>query len=154
MQAEEALAKVTESEPFKRLTNYFPGLNFEEDILEKPELADYIRSACAANVNQVENPRLRTDAPKLDEDFSKYFLINNLPRCDEAKSKKLISLLTKLYQKKDYNIDESSIHMPLNDEGMTEGVAFILAQNEEKAKLGAAILNGYQLDRNHLLSAS
>lgn len=44
--------------------------------------------------------------------------------------------------------------MPLNDEGMTDGVAFILANSEEHAKLGAAIMNGYQLDKNHLLSAS
>jgi translation initiation factor 3 subunit B len=44
--------------------------------------------------------------------------------------------------------------MPLNDEGMTDGVAFVLASSEEQAKLGAAIMNGYQLDKNHLLSAS
>lgn len=117
-------------------------------------MADYIRGACAFNANQVENPRLRSDAPKLDEDFSKYFLINNLPKCDEAKSKKLTQLLVKLFQKKSFNIDEASISMPLNDDGNTDGVAFVLASSEEQAKLGAAIMNGYQLDKNHLLSAS
>ena len=96
-----------------------------------------------ANVNQVEDPRKRPDAPKLDEDFSKYFLINNLPKCNEAKSKKLIELLIKLYQKKSYTIDPEKITMPLNDEGMTEGVAFVLASSEEQAKLGAAIINDY-----------
>ncbi len=54
----DAIAKVTDSEAFKRLTNYFPGLNFEQEIKANPELADYIRTACAANVNQVDNPRL------------------------------------------------------------------------------------------------
>jgi hypothetical protein len=44
--------------------------------------------------------------------------------------------------------------MPLNDQGMTDGVAFILASSEEQAKYAAAIFNGYQLDKNHLLAAS
>lgn len=101
----------------------------------------------------MEDPRKRADAPKLDEDFSKYFLINNLPKCNEAKSKKLIELLIKLYQKKNYNIDPERITMPFNAEGMTDGVAFVLATSEEQAKLGAAIINDYPLDKNHLLSA-
>ena len=114
-----------------------------------------IRSACASNANQIENPRKRQDAPKLDEDFCKYFVINNLPKCDEAKSKKLGQLLIKLFQKKNVNIDEDKITMPLNeDTKMTDGVAFIQASNEEQAKFAAAIMNGYQLDKNHLLSAS
>lgn len=90
MSAFDPITKVTDSEPYKRLINYFPDLNFEEEITQNPELADYIRSACASNVNAVEDPRKLSDAPKLDTDFSKYFLINNLPKCDEAKSKKLI----------------------------------------------------------------
>lgn len=106
-----------------------------------------------SNVNQVEDPRKRADAPKLDEDFSKYFLINNLPKCNEAKSKKLIELLIKLYQKKNYTIDPERISMPFDAEGMTEGVAFIQVNSEEQAKLGAAIINNHQLDKNHLLSA-
>jgi hypothetical protein len=82
-------------------------------------------------VNQIDNPRLRPDAPKLDDDFSKYFVINNLPKCNEAKSKKLIELLVKLYAKKNFNVEESRITMPFNDEGMTEGVAFVLTNSEE-----------------------
>lgn len=33
--------------------------------------------------------------------------------------------------------------MPLGDDAMTDGVAFVLASSEEQAKLGAAIMNGY-----------
>jgi hypothetical protein len=43
----EAQARVTESDPYKRLLNFYPGLNFEAEIAEKEELADFIRSACA-----------------------------------------------------------------------------------------------------------
>ena len=42
--------------------------------------------------------------------------------------------------------------MPMNGD-MTEGVAFIIVNSEEQAKFGAAVLNNYQLDKNHLLSA-
>jgi hypothetical protein len=51
MNARDSIAKVTESEPYRRLTNYFPGLNFENEITANPELAEFIRSACAFNVN-------------------------------------------------------------------------------------------------------
>ena len=149
----QALLKVTDSEAYKRITSFYPEIDFKEEIAKNEELADFIRSACAQNVNQIDNPRVRPDAPKLDEDFSKYFIINNLPKCNEAKSKKLIELLIKLYQKKNYNLEESRIIMPFNDEGMTEGVAFVLANSEEQAKLGAAIINNHPLDKNHLLSA-
>jgi len=117
-------------------------------------LGEHIRSACGTHALTVEDPRKRTDAPKLDEDFSKYFVINNLPICDAEKSKKLCQLLIKLYQKKDITFSESDITMPLNSQGMTEGVAFFLAASEEKAKLAAAIMNNYQFDKKHLLSAS
>jgi hypothetical protein len=149
----ESSSKVYDCEAYKRITNYFPSVNFDAPIAENAELADYIRSACAHNVNQIDNPRTRSDAPKLDEDFSKYFVINNLPKCNEAKSKKLIELLIKLYQKKNYILEEERITMPFSEDGMTEGVAFVLANSEEQAKLGAAIINGHPLDKNHLLSA-
>jgi hypothetical protein len=67
----------------------FAEINFDEELLENPELADYIRHACANNANIVDDPRKRQDAPRLNEDFSKYLIINNLPKCDDAKSKKL-----------------------------------------------------------------
>lgn len=126
-----ALLKVTDSDAYKRIINYYPNVRFDEEIAKNEELADFIRTACAHNVNQIDNPRTRPDAPKLDEDFSKYFIINNLPKCNEEKSKKLTELLIKLYAKKNYNLEASRITMPFNDEGMTEGVAFILATSEE-----------------------
>jgi len=153
MQSSSALNKIYDNDAFKRLNVYYPGINFDSEVEQNEELSDFIRQACVSNVNQVEDPRKRADAPKLDDDFSKYFLINNLPICNEAKSKRLIELLIKLYQKKNYNLDADRITMPLNEEGNTEGVAFVLATSEEQAKLGAAIINDYPLDKSHLLSA-
>ena len=58
-------------------------------------------------------------------------MINNLPICDEDKSKKLKSLLPKLLAKKNVNISESDIDMPFGADGKTTGCAFVLASSEE-----------------------
>ncbi len=147
------LEKLQKSESFKQIHNLFPNIDFNDDIYQNPELAEYIRQACVANAIQVEDPRKRTEAPKLDEDFSKYFVINNLPVCDAEKSKKLILLITKLYQKQNVIIEEKNISMPINEQGNTEGCAFVLASSEDQAKFAAALMNNYQFDKKHLLSA-
>lgn len=130
MSSYEEAKKRIQSEAFDKLKRLFPELNFEEELKQNPELADYIRHACSSNAVVVEDPKKRSDTPKLNEDFSKYFVINNLPKCDEAKSKKLIQLLTKLLAKKNIIAAEEDITMPMNG-AMTEGVAFVLLSNEE-----------------------
>ena len=79
---------------------------------------------------QVDDPKTRPEAPKLNDDFSKYFVVNNLPKTDEARSKKLKTLLVKLLGKKEITITEENIDMPFNGE-LTEGCAFILLNSEE-----------------------
>ena len=45
--------------------------------------------------------------------------------------------------------------MPINEATQkTDGCAFILCSSEEKAKLGAVIMNDHKLDKNHKLSAA
>jgi hypothetical protein len=44
---------------------------------------------------QATDPLLSANAPKLDDDLSMYFVINNLPKCKEDKVAKLITLITK-----------------------------------------------------------
>jgi hypothetical protein len=109
----------------------FPEVNFDEDLRDNPELAEYIRHACATNATGLDDPRKRQEAPKLNDDFSKIFVINNLPKCDEAKSKKLKQLLIKLLDKKKISLTENDIDMTLNNSGMTDGVAIILLSTEE-----------------------
>ena len=41
-----ALLKVTESEAYKRITKYYPVVNFDEEIAANEEMADFIRLAC------------------------------------------------------------------------------------------------------------
>lgn len=107
-------------------------MNFDEEIKGNLELGEHITSACSSMVNSVEDPiKTHPNAPKLDTDFSKYFLLNNLPKCDSAKAPKLKTLLVKLFTKKNIVITEDDINMPMGNGGLTEGCAFILASNEE-----------------------
>jgi hypothetical protein len=77
----------------------FPLIDFAEDIEKNPELAEFIKNACVTKRNLVEDPLKNPKAPQLDRDFSKYFVINNLPICDPERSKKLTNLLIKLLSK-------------------------------------------------------
>lgn len=45
------LNKAIESESLKRIKQYYPDINFDSELLEKPELAEYIRHACATLAN-------------------------------------------------------------------------------------------------------
>lgn len=148
--SEDGLKKI-ETEGLRKLRALFPEINFDEEIKQNPELADYLRSAIVSNQN-VDDPRTKPEAPKLNEDFSKYFVVNNLPKCDDAKAQKLKALLVKLLDKKNITISDADITMPFQGD-TTEGVAFILCKDEEQAKFGAAVLNNYKLDKNHLLAA-
>ena len=142
-----------DTDHFKKIKKLYPGLNFDKELEEKPELAEYIRSACAYMSNGLEDPNKSANVPKLDKDFSKYFVVNNLPKCDEAKSKKLKLLLTKILDKKGVKISENEIEMPFN-EAETVGCAFIKLDSEEKAKMAAALLDGHKLDQKHTFAAA
>lgn len=116
---EDAIHNVHGCDAFKKIQALYPTFSFEEEIKTNPELSEHLRQACFSNAYQVEDPRKKPEAPKLDDDFSKYLVINNLPICDAEKSKKLIQLLIKLYQKKELTFSESDITMPLDEAGNT-----------------------------------
>jgi hypothetical protein len=67
------------------------------------------------------------DRPKLDDDFSKFIVINGLPKCDAKKSEKLNALLVKLFGKKNFIIDDTAIEFNWDDAepAMTTGQAFV-----------------------------
>ena len=86
------------------------------------------------------------EAPTLDSDFSKWVLLNGLPKCDEKKSVKLTSLLVKLFGKKNFSVDEANIHHNFEeneDKKETTGQCFVLMKTDEQAKIAAAIFNGH-----------
>ena len=103
----------------------------------------------------IEHPLTLKECPNLDEDFSKYMLLNGLPTCDSTdKVGKLIKLIIKLFSKQNIAISEEDIELTYEDCGVkTAGQAFIQLKTEEQAKISAGSLNGYQLDKKRTFSA-
>jgi hypothetical protein len=71
--------------------------------------------------------------PKLDDDFSKFIVLNGLPKCDAKKSEKLMGVLIKLFGKKNFTLAEDAIEFNWDDAepAMTTGQAFVQMKNDE-----------------------
>ena len=87
-------------EGWAKIIEIFPDMDFTEEINANPELSQYLRGAINANSMNIEHPLSLKEAPKLDEDFSKFMILNGLPTCDTPeKVGKLIALIIKLFSK-------------------------------------------------------
>jgi hypothetical protein len=53
--------------------------------------------------------------PKLDDDFSKFIVLNGLPKCDAKKSEKLLGVLVKLFGKKNFTLADDAIEFNWDD---------------------------------------
>lgn len=101
-----------------------------------------------------QDPLSLTDAPKMNDDFSNYFVINNLPKCKEEKIPKLVSLLEATIKKKNLKINDGDIDIPINpDTQETDGVAFVKMSNEENARIGVSIFDGFPLTKKNIFAA-
>lgn len=99
------------------------------------------------------NPLDASNAPKLNDDFSNYFVINNLPKCAAEKLPKLESLIRKTLEKQNLKLDEDALDIPLDPAtSQTYGVAFIRMNNEENARIGAKIFNNFKLTKNNIFA--
>jgi hypothetical protein len=90
---------IESNDAWSQILEIFPGMDFDEELKANPELKKYIKDAINKNATDLKNPLESKEAPKLDSDFSKYVLMNGLPKCDEAKSVKLNKLLIKIFSK-------------------------------------------------------
>ena len=98
-----------ECEGWSRILKVFPEMDFKDFLTEKPELTKYIKDAINKRALDAQDPEEDKALPKLDNDFSKIILINNLPVCDEKKASKLLALLVKLFAKRNFTITEDDI---------------------------------------------
>ena len=64
-------------------------MDFSAELTAQPELGTYMRAALNFNSQGLEHPNSMKEAPTLDNDFSKWVLLNGLPKCVESKSVKL-----------------------------------------------------------------
>lgn len=71
-----------------------------------------MRSALNSKSLGLQNPLMLGSAPVLDNDFSKFVLLNGLPKVNEEKSEKLKKLIVKLFKKKsNIEITEDKVEM-------------------------------------------
>lgn len=102
---------------------------------------------------KIKDPLSAANAPKLNDDFSNYFVINNLPKCEEAKVNKLKGLIINITTKQNLNVTEESIDIPIDaSTDKTYGVAFIKMNNEENARIGAALFDNFKLTKNNIFA--
>jgi hypothetical protein len=98
-----------ECEGWARILEIFPDMDFTSELEEQPELGGYLKAAINAKSVGIDHPQELPDRPKLDDDFSKFIVLNGLPKCDTKKSEKLTALLVKLFGKKNFIVAEESI---------------------------------------------
>ena len=125
MSVEEALAKI-ECEEFNKLRQLFPEIDFTEELTAQPHLAEYLQKQIQFEAVKQTDPLRNADAPKINEDFSNYFVINNLPKCEEKKVPKLKEIIIKASGKQNLTVKDENIDIPLDPAtNQTFGVAFI-----------------------------
>jgi len=109
---------------------------------------NHMRRAIMDIAPKTTDPLKVGDAPKFDDDFTNYFVINNLPVCAEEKITKLKGLIKTTFTKKGITVEDAKIDISLDPAtGQTYGVAFIEMKNEEQARLGAALFNDFKLGK-------
>lgn len=90
----------------------------------------------------------------MNDDFSMYFVINNLPKCKAEKIAKLVTLIESTIVKKKLKVTQDDIEIPINPEtNETDGVAFVKMSNEENARHGVSIFDGFKLTKNNIFAA-
>ncbi len=142
------------SDEFLKLRKFYPDFDLSKDIAETPDIAEFLRQVIVKEAVQATEPLLNPNAPKLDDDVSMYFLINNLPKCTQDKVPKLIALILKTLNQKSLKVEESDIQIPINTAtNETDGVAFVKMANEEQARFGASIFDGFKLTKNNIFAA-
>lgn len=89
---EASIAKIQCAELVK-LQKLYPKFSFDQEIEDKPDISDFLRLAIQKQSMTVVDPLSLPDAPKMNDDFSNYFVINNLPKTNTDKTPKLVALI-------------------------------------------------------------
>lgn len=110
-------------EGWQKILEIYPDMDFSKELADTPELSKYLKQAINAKSVGLDRPEEMPNRPKLDDDFSRFVVINGVPKCDTKKSEKLTALLIKLFSKKAITIDADNIEHNFDgaDPPMTTG---------------------------------
>lgn len=87
---------------------------------------------------------------RLEEGLDTFVVIDGLPVVGEDAKPKLVKFVMKK-MKAAGDTSEDSFFMPMNDENMSEGYAFVEYRTAEQASVAVKTLNGTQLDKRHTM---
>ncbi|KAI9754225.1 MAG: Translation initiation factor 3 subunit b [Chaenotheca gracillima] len=90
---------------------------------------------------------------RLEEGLDAFVVIDGLPVVTEDKKPQLVKFLLRKLNSVG-KTREDAIFMPLNDEGVSEGYAFVEYETPEQALAAVKGLNGVPLDRRHTLAVN
>ena len=111
-----------------------------------------MKVAIQEKVMSAQDPLLQPDAPKLDDDFSNYFIINGLPiikKEEEAKIDKLKGYIKKQLGENGIQVEFDDMDISFDEaKKQTYGTAFLKMRSEEEARLGATIMLGKKLGKS------
>lgn len=137
------------------LKEKLPLLDFSDEIAKNPELEKYIKKECENYEMTFVHPMDQEEAPKLNSDFKNYFLLCGLPIVDSTKKDKLITVLGKIFEKKNIEfVNPDQITMLMNDNDQSYGTAFVKCKDEKQAKLAAASIHNFPLSKANTIMAS
>lgn len=96
------------------------------------------------------------ECPKLDSDFSKYIVLNGLPKAKPDKLQKLNEILLKILNEKlGCNVTEQMIDHSFDETGeKTTGTVFLQLKTESEAKITAQQLNDWKLSAKNTISCT
>ena len=134
-----------DSEGWKQILSVFPEMDFTAELAETPTLANFLRSSINKHSLNIENPLELETCPKLDTDFSKFIILNGLPKAKPDKLQKLNDILLKILNEKlGCSIKEENIEHSFDENGeKTTGTVFLQLRTESEAKITAQSLNGW-----------
>ncbi|RKP08839.1 eukaryotic translation initiation factor eIF2A-domain-containing protein [Thamnocephalis sphaerospora] len=94
--------------------------------------------------------------PNLEFCFDSIVVVDNVPVVDEAKEKKLLGAIQKIF-KGCGRIRENGVHMPMEEKdgkSVSKGFLFIEFETPEMADLAVRQVNNYRMDKQHVLTVN
>ena len=90
----------------------------------------------------------------MEQGLDRFVVIDGLPAVPEDSRQKLVRFLLKKVSTAGGRAKEEDVFMPLNDQQMTEGYAFVELEAVNQAVAVAKTLNETHLDKRHLISVN
>ncbi|KAI9296406.1 translation initiation factor eIF-3b [Neoconidiobolus thromboides FSU 785] len=115
------------------------------------------KDSLPASENEIDFSDLEREyALEFENNFDNLIVVDGLPKVDESKYDKLITVVQKIF-KKYGTLVQDNIVMPMSEKdgkNTSEGFLFLEFENAEQAALAIKHVNGYPFDKKHTLAVN